>query len=117
MTHRAALDTSHLALLQRVVRRMEAQRQVTDEVRRIVDLLTSAADPDRADGLAVRTGEPPALVERLAVWALHHTTDQAVAHATEILDAGEPSPAAVTVEPRPAAVSSPYSRPAPLISR
>lgn len=118
MAHRAGtLEASRLALLQRLVRRMDAHGQVTDEVRRVVDLLTSVAAPDRADRLAVGTGEAPALVERLAAWALHRTSDQAVAHATQILDGGEPSPAAAQASHRPAPAFSPYSRPAPLISR
>lgn len=79
------LDTPRIALLARLARRMHDGR-VPDEVRRAVDVLTSAADPVRADRLAVGPGEAAALVERLAVWALRRTTEDAVAAATGILD-------------------------------
>lgn len=97
------LDTRRFALLDRLVRRMDRDGQVTDEVREAVDMLTAAADPARADRLAVQPGEPAVLTERLAVWALRRTTDRAVADATRLLDdagvrqietqlAGEPAP-------------------------
>ncbi|MBW3577614.1 MAG: hypothetical protein KY462_07750 [Actinobacteria bacterium] len=82
------LDTPHFALLGRLARRM-AGGHVPDEVRRIVDVLTAAADPGRADRLAVRPGEPAILVERLAVWALRRTTEEAVADATRVLDGAD----------------------------
>ncbi|MBW3665602.1 MAG: hypothetical protein KY469_21105 [Actinobacteria bacterium] len=80
------LDTPDFALLDRLVHRLGADGHVSDDVRRAVDLLTAAAAPERADRLAVRPGEPPAIVERLAVWALARTTDAAVATATGLLD-------------------------------
>ncbi len=85
-------EIPQLALLDRLARRM-AGGHVPDDVRRVVDVLTAAADPGRADLLAVRPGEPAVLIERLAVWALHRTTREAVAAATRILDGtrdGEP---------------------------
>lgn len=81
------LDTTRRALLDRIVRRMDRDGHATDEVRQAVDALTAAADPNRAARLAVGPGEPPVLVERLTVWALRRTTDQAVAHATRMLEA------------------------------
>lgn len=82
----ATLDTTRFALLDRIVRCMDRDGHATNEVRQAVDALTAAADPNRAARLAVRPGEPPVLVERLAVWALRRTTDQAVAHATRMLE-------------------------------
>ena len=79
------LDTPDFALLDRLVRRM-ADAGVDDRVRRTVDALTTAADPDRAGRLAIRPTEAPVLVERLAVWALRRVDDGAVARATTILD-------------------------------
>lgn len=93
------LDTTRFALLDRIVRSMDRDGHATNEVRRAVDALTAAADPDRAVRLAVQPGEPPVLVERLAVWALRRTTDQAVAHATRMLE----TTAVGEIETQPAA--------------
>ncbi len=83
------MDTPHFALLDRISRRMADRRQVDDLTRLAVTLLTGAADPQRADRLAVQPGEAPALVERLAVWALRRAPDDAVAQAARILDEGQ----------------------------
>lgn len=82
------MDTQHFALLDEISRRMADHRQVDDLTRLVVTALTEAADPQRADRLAVQPGEAPALVERLAVWALRRAPDDAVARATRILDEG-----------------------------
>ena len=80
-----ALDTPAFALLDRLVRRMAAEG-VDDRTRRAVDLLTTAADPDRAERFAIRPAEAPALVERLTVWALRRVDDAAVTLAADVLD-------------------------------
>lgn len=80
------LDTPHFALLDRLVRRMADDGHADPRTRAAVDVLTSAADPDRADRLAIRPGEAPALVERLAVWALRRAPVEAVADADAVLD-------------------------------
>lgn len=79
------LGAAELRLLGRLSRPMDGG-YVPDDVRRAVDVLTAAADPGRADRLAVRPREPAVLVERLAVWALRRTTEGAVADAMRILD-------------------------------
>ena len=81
-----ALDTPHFALLDRLVRRMEDDRHADPVTREAVDLLTAAAAPDRAAQLAVHPGEPPVLVQRLAVWALRRVTEDVVAEAMRVLD-------------------------------
>ena len=50
-----------------------------------VTLLTASADPRRADRLRPGAGEPAALVERLAVWALHRVDAGTVLLAHELL--------------------------------
>lgn len=87
------MDTEHFALLDRISQRMADRRQVDDVTRVAVTLLTAAADPQRADRLAVQPGEPPALVERLAVWALRRAPDDAVSRAAQILDGDRVPPA------------------------
>lgn len=89
--HPGMLDAPHSALLDRLAGRM-LDGHVPDDVRRAVDVLTAAADPRRADRLAVGPGEPPVVVERLAVWALRRTTDRAVATATRMLAAAVDEP-------------------------
>ena len=81
-----ALDTPHVALLDRLVRRMADRGHADTLTRFVVDGLTTAADPGRADRLATRATEAPAMVERLAVWALQRVNDATVARATAILD-------------------------------
>lgn len=80
------LDSHHFALLDRIARRLAPGTPVDEPTRRAVSLLTAAADPPRADRLAVRPGEPAVLVQRLAVWALRRVPDDAVASAAAILD-------------------------------
>lgn len=79
------LGTGHLQMLARFVERTVNDGAVADDVRRAVDVITSAAAPHRAARLAVRPGEPVPLVERLLVWGLHRTTDEALAHAMQLL--------------------------------
>lgn len=89
------LDSPRFALADRIARRVMGQAPVDLATREAVSLLTASADPERAERLAVRPGEPGALVERLAVWALHRAPDAAVALADQILDdAGRPSTSA-----------------------
>ena len=79
-------DTTRFALADAIARRVADDREVDVATREAVTALTTSADPDRADRLDVREGEPGPLVERLAVWALHHATDEAVVTAATILD-------------------------------
>lgn len=88
-THRLGPD--HFALLDRIVHRL-AQGEADEATRRAVTALTTAADPRRADRLAVRPGEPGPLVERLAVWALRRADDDAMHAAHQLLDAPRPDP-------------------------
>lgn len=99
-----ALDTARFDLLDRIVARLR-DGEVDDVTRRVVSQLTAVADPDRAWRLAVRPGEPPVLVERLAVWALRRVDDEAVTEAADLLAASPPHEAA----DRPA-VSAPAIR-------
>lgn len=82
------LDAPHFTLLDQIVRRLSDRPHVDDLTRLAVTVLTSAADPECADRLAVRPGEPPVLVERLAVWALRRAPDHAVSQAARILEDG-----------------------------
>lgn len=79
-----ALDTTRFDLLDRIVGRLR-QGEVDDATRRTVSLLAAVADPDRARRLAVGAGEPAALVERLAVWALRRVDDETVTVAADLL--------------------------------
>jgi hypothetical protein len=97
-------DTTRFALADAIARRVADDREVNVATREAVTALTTSADPDRADRLAVRDGEPGPLVERLAVWALHHATDEAVVAAATILDGDrEPVHADRTAAMAPAA--------------
>jgi hypothetical protein len=87
------LETPHFALLDRLVQRMARHDRVDARTREAVSLLTATADPRGADRLAVRAGEPPVLVERLAVWALKRVDTDAVARAAAVLE-GRPVPIA-----------------------
>lgn len=80
-----ALDTPHFALLDTIARRLAGQCGADELTRYAVTVLTTDADPDRADRLAIRPGEPAALVERMATWALARATDDAVEEARGIL--------------------------------
>lgn len=84
------MDSPRFALADRIARRVMGQTPVDAPTREAVTLLTASADPGRAERLAVRPGEPGPLVERLAVWALHRASDDAVARADQILDEGLP---------------------------
>lgn len=79
-------DTTRFSLADAIARRVADGHEVDVTTREAVTALTTSADPARADRLAVRAGEPAPLVERLAVWALHHATDEAVVTAATILD-------------------------------
>lgn len=85
------LDTPRFALADRIARRVMGQRSVDTATREAVSLLTADADPERAERLAVRPDEPGPLVERLAVWALHRASDEAVARADQVLDSQPPA--------------------------
>jgi hypothetical protein len=50
-----------------------------------VALLTASADPARAEALRPRPDEPPALVERLAVWALRQVDHDTIVLAHALL--------------------------------
>lgn len=95
---RHPLDTPHLALLDRLVRRLADDGRADAVTRAAVDVLTASASPDRADRLAVGPTEAPALVERLAAWALGRASIDAVARAERVLDGNVPAPALAAVE-------------------
>lgn len=80
------LGTDDFALLDALVTRMDRTGGPDPVVRAAVDRLTARAAPDRADRLAVQAGEPPVLVERLAVWAMQRTDGATVAHAADLLE-------------------------------
>lgn len=82
------MDSPRFALADRIARRVMGQTPVDAATREAVTVLTASADPGRAERLAVRPGEPGPLVERLAVWALHRASDEAVTRADQILDEG-----------------------------
>ena len=88
-THRLGPD--HFVLLDRIVQRL-ADGEVDETTRRAVTALTTAADPARADRLAVRPGEPAPLVERLAVWALRRADAEAMRAAHQLLDGTSQDP-------------------------
>jgi hypothetical protein len=79
------LDRPRFALLAGIATRLAAAPSVDGSVLDAVAVLTADADPERAARLAPGPGEPPALVERLAVWALHRASDEAVATAGAVL--------------------------------
>jgi hypothetical protein len=84
-----ALDTPHFALLDTIARRLAHQAVVDELTRQAVSVLTTDADPDRADRLAIRPGEPAPLVERMAAWALARATYAAVEQARRLLEDGQ----------------------------
>ena len=88
-THRLGPD--HFVLLDRIVQRL-TDGAVDEATRRAVTALTTAADPARADRLAVRPGEPAPLVERLTVWALRRTDAETMQAAHQLLDATSDDP-------------------------
>ena len=59
----------------------------TAALRSAVAHLTAAADPGRAERLRPRAGEAPALVARLAAWAVHQVDGATIEQALAILDA------------------------------
>ena len=85
------LDSMHFALLGQLVRRL-AECGLSDDVRAAVDTLTASAHPARADQLALGPNEPTVLAERLAVWALHRASDDAIALAERHLSGDAPFP-------------------------
>jgi hypothetical protein len=93
---RHPLDTPHFALLDMIATRLAGRRVVDEVTRQAVTILTTDADPDRADRLAIRPGEPAPLVERMAAWALARATDAAVEQARRVLE-GEREASAVLV--------------------
>ncbi len=92
------LDSPRFALADRIARRVMGQRSVDLATRQAVSLLTADADPERAERLAVRPGEPGPLVERLAVWALHRASDEAVVRADRVLDGQHLAPVLADAE-------------------
>lgn len=64
------------------------RRFAPPEVLEAVAVLTAAADPARAERLRPRPGEPPALIARLAVWALRQVDDRTARAALEALLGG-----------------------------
>lgn len=77
-------------LLAAVHARTDGATTTDADLRRAVTALVAAAAPARADRLAPRPGEHPALVARLAVWALRRVGPDAIAEATAAL-AGQQS--------------------------
>lgn len=92
------LDSTHFALLGQLLRRM-AESGLSDEVRAAVDTLTASAHPARADQLALGPHEPTVLVERLAVWALHRASGDAIALAGRLLAGDHPDSAGSPTSP------------------
>lgn len=105
------LDDARFALADRIARRVTGSTPADPATRAAVSELTASADPGRAERLAVRAGEPGALVERLAVWALHRAADDAVVRAGRILDAdgrtSVPDPATHPVHERSSSTGAP----------
>lgn len=66
-------------------RQLKARSTASTEVLQAVGLLTATADPARAERLRPRAGEPPALIERLAVWALHRVDADTIVLAHQLL--------------------------------
>jgi hypothetical protein len=64
------LPTPAFPFLADLSSRLEGRETATPDVLQAVALLTATADPERADRLRPRAGEPAALVLRLAAWAL-----------------------------------------------
>lgn len=83
---RRPYDSARFQLLDRITRRLVGCRTADPTTRSAVAVLTASASPARADRLAPGPGEPSALVERLAAWALHRADDAAVARARAVLD-------------------------------
>ncbi len=96
------LDRERMTLLDAITRRMLADGAAGADVRAAVDVLTASANARRADRLAVRAGEPPSLVERLTVWALHRSSDDAVAEAARLLEDGREAIASLPLATEPA---------------
>ncbi len=92
------MDRPAFAFLVDLHARLDGRRYAPHEVLDAVAYLTSAADPDRAERLRPRAGEPAPLVERLAVWALHRVEDDVVVTAHALL-AGELEHAVAPVAP------------------
>lgn len=73
--------------LAELARRLDGQPTAPADALAAVALLTATADPSRADRLHPGAGEPAALVERLAVWALHRVDADTVVLAHHLLTA------------------------------
>ena len=79
-------ETADFRLLHAVRKRLGG-RPVTDAgVLDALQRLAEAYDPQRADRLRVRPGEPAALVERLAAFLLRRVPAEAVTQAQRLLD-------------------------------
>ena len=85
------LPTTAFPFLTELSARLRDRTTAPPEVLDAVALLTATADPDRALRLRPRSGEPAALVERLAVWALHRVDAGTVLLAHEVLRCGADS--------------------------
>lgn len=79
-------------LLHAIHRATDGASTTTPRLRGAVAVLTSAADPARADRLVPLPGESPVLVARLAVWALRRVDEPTIraAHAV-LLGCDDPS--------------------------
>lgn len=84
-THPPVMPDEAFPFLTDLSRRVEGHRFAPLEVIDAVAALTAAVAPDRADGLRPRACEPPALVQRLAVWALRQADSDAVRKAHAVL--------------------------------
>ncbi|MEE8600845.1 hypothetical protein [Euzebya tangerina] len=80
------LSPAAFTLIGRIHALTDGQRVASPGLREAVAVLTAAAEPDRAERLHPRSGEPPALVARLAVWAARRVDDTTVLRASAILD-------------------------------
>lgn len=96
------LSPAGFRLIGRVHALTDGQSSTTPALREAVAVLTAAAEPDRAERLRPRSGEPPALVARLAVWAARRVDDATVARASAILDRSRDAELATLLEQKPA---------------
>lgn len=79
------MDTTAFPLLARIHSMTDRGGVAAPELLAAVAVLVRAADPIHAERLVPRPGEAPALVARLAVWALRRTDATAIAAASQIL--------------------------------
>ncbi|HUG86665.1 MAG TPA: hypothetical protein VMM13_19000 [Euzebya sp.] len=90
MTTNATLPDPAFRFLSQLSSQLDGRSSAPDDVLRAVGLLTATADPGRAARLRPRAGEPPALIQRLAVWALHRVDSDTIVLAHRLLQPPAP---------------------------